>query len=264
MPFLLIDGDTRELPPGDTIVGSGTQAAIRISNVDLSARHFTVQRGGDGRVAVRPASAQQIVVVNEKQVPQGGVALAHGDLISAGAAEFIYLDDASAPRQDRARAGGTAYLVNQGERSAYPLSKKSVSIGRDVASHIVVRDPSVSRFHADIRAEAGQFVLYAQGSAGTLVNGQAVTSPRLLEEGDEIAVGGQAFRFTRQPLGAGLTPVALGAGEEDDRLSRRDTELGIGAVTGTSYPATGSGRSMVPIVIVVLVVIAAAAYFLTR
>lgn len=263
MPFLQFDGDTRELPPGETIVGSGTQAGVRISNVDLSARHFTVQRGGDGRVTVRPTSAQQIVVVNDRQVPPGGQALQHGDVIAAGAAEFVYLDDASAPTNARARNSNAAYLVNQSERSAYPLSKKSVSIGRDVASHIVVRDPSVSRFHADVRSEAGQYVLYAQGSAGTQVNGQPVTSPRLLEEGDEIAVGGQVFRFTRQPLGAGLTPVALGAGEQDDKLSRRDTELGMGAVTGSSA-AAGQGRSMMPIVIAVVVVIAAAAYFLTR
>lgn len=264
MPFLQFDGDTRELPPGDTIVGSGTQAGIRISNVDLSARHFTVQRGGDGRVIVKPTSAQQIVVVNEQQVPQAGVQLAHGDVIAAGAAEFVYLEDASTPVPDRALRGGSAYLVNQSERSAYPLSKKSVSIGRDMASHIIVRDPAVSRFHADVRAEAGQFVLYAQGSAGTRINGQPVTSPRLLVEGDEIAVGGQSFRFTRQPLAAGLTPVALGAGEQDDRLSRRDTELGMSAVTGANYPAAGARRPIVPIVIAVVVVIAAVAYFLTR
>ena len=263
MPFLQFDGDTRELSPGDTIVGSGTQAGIRISNVDLSARHFTVQRGGDGQVTVKPTSAQQIVVVNDRQVAPGGQPLKHGDVIAAGAAEFVYLDDASAAAPARARNSNSAYLVNQAERSAYPLSKKSVSIGRDVASHIVVRDPSVSRFHADVRSEAGQFVLYAQGSAGTQVNGQPVTSPRLLEEGDEIAVGGQTFRFTRQPLGTGLTPVALGAGEEDDKMSRRDTELGIGAVTST-HEVASQGRSMMPIVIAVVLVIAAAAYFLTR
>ena len=137
MPFLQFDGDPRELPPGETIVGSGTQAGIRISNVDLSARHFTVQRGGDGRVTVKPTSAQQIVVVNDRQVPPGGQPLQHG--VSAGAAEFVYLDDASAPATARARNTNSAYLVNQAERSAYPLSKKSVSIGRDVASHIVSR-----------------------------------------------------------------------------------------------------------------------------
>ena len=263
MPFLQFDGDTRELSPGDTIVGSGTQAGIRISNVDLSARHFTVQRGGDGQVTVKPASAQQIVVVNDRQVPPGGQPLRHGDVIAAGAAEFVYLDDASAAAPARSRNMNAPYLVNQAERSAYPLSKKSVSIGRDVASHIVVRDPAVSRFHADVRSEAGQFVLYAQGSAGTQVNGQPVTAPRLLEEGDEIAVGGQTFRFTRQPLAAGLTQVALGAGEEDDKMSRRDTELGMSAVTSTQQPES-QGRSMMPIVLAVVIVIAAAAYFLTR
>lgn len=264
MAFLQYGGDNRELPPGQTIVGSGTQAGLRIPNVDLSARHFTVQRGGNGEVTVRPASAQQIVVVNGRQVAREGVALAHGDVIEAGAAEFVFLDDASSPAPERSRATGAAYLVNQSERVAYPLSKKSVSIGRDVASHIVMRDPAVSRFHADVRAEAGQFVVYAQGSTGTQVNGQAVSGPRLLEEGDEIGIGGQTFRFTRQPLGAGLTPASLGAGEEDDRLSRRDTELSMGAVTGDGHATGGPGRPIVPIVIAVLVAISVAAYFVMR
>jgi pSer/pThr/pTyr-binding forkhead associated (FHA) protein len=264
MAFLQYGDDTFELPAGDTIVGSGTQAGLRLSNVDLSARHFTIQRGGDGQVIVRPASAQQIVVVNGRQVAQQGVALSHGDVVEAGAAEFVYLSDVAAPRPERTRASGAAYLVNQSERVAYPLSKKSVSIGRDVASHIVLRDPSVSRFHADVRAEAGQYVLYAQGSTGTRVNGQAVNGPRLLEEGDEIGIGGQTFRFTRQPLGPGLTPVSLGAGEEDDSLSRRDTELSMGAVTGSAYAAGASRRPIVPIILAVLVVISVAAYFVMR
>lgn len=266
MPFLQYGDETRELPAGETIVGSGTQAAFRLSNVDLSARHFTVNRAGDGRVTVRPSSSQQIVVVNGRHVPHGGVTLEHGDVIAAGAVELVYLEDAARPRPDRGPTAGPAFLVDQAERAAYPLSKKSVSIGRDIASHIVVRDPSVSRFHADVRAEAGHFVLYAQGSAGTRINGRDISTPQLLEEGDEIGVGGHTFRFTRQPLGPGLKPVALGhgAGEQDDRLSRRETELALGAVTGTGRAVSGGARSLAPIVLAVIVVIALAAYFLTR
>jgi len=267
MPFLQYGDETRELPAGETIVGSGTQAAYRLSNVDLSARHFTVSRAADGRVVVRPASSQQIVVVNGRQVSHGGVPLEHGDVIAAGAVELVYLEDAARPRPDRGPAPGPAFLVDQGERVAYPLSKKSVSIGRDMASHVVVRDPAVSRFHADVRAEAGQFVLYAQGSAGTRINGHDISSPQLLEEGDEIGVGAHAFRFTRQPLGPGLKPVALGSGggEQDDALSRRETELALGAVTGTGRAVSGgSSRSLAPIVLAALVVIGLVAYFLTR
>lgn len=265
MPFLLFDGDIRELPPGETIVGSGTQAGVRISNVDLSARHFTVDRGGDGRAIVRPASTQHIVVVNGRQLPHDGLVLAHGDVIAAGAAQFVYLEDTALARPDRSpSSAGTAFLVNPAERVAYPLSKKTVSIGRDMASQIVVRDPTVSRFHADVRAEAGEFVLYGQGSAGTRVNGHLINAPQLLEEGDELGVGGQTFRFTRQPLGQGITPVALGSGDVDDRLSRRETELSLGTITGRRPAAPGPRRPIVPIVVAVVVIIALAAYFLAR
>ena len=262
MSFLDFDGDIRELPPGETLVGSGTQAGFRFSNVDLSARHFTVTRGGDGQVKVRPSSAHHIVTVNGKQVTHEGVRLEHGDVIAAGAAAFVYLEDTERPRPERSpSSAGTAYLVDTAERAAYPLSKKSVSIGRDVGSHIIVRDPTVSRFHADVRSEAQQFVLYAQGSAGTRINGHSVNAPTLLEEGDEIGVGGQTFRFTRQPLGQGVRPVALGGGGEEDRLSRKETELSMDTVTGSNYRMTGGARRpMLPIVAALVVVTGLIAY----
>ncbi|HKG93273.1 MAG TPA: FHA domain-containing protein, partial [Gemmatimonadaceae bacterium] len=91
MPFLEHEGNTRELTAGDTLVGSGSQADWRLQNVDLAARHFSVVVGSDGRVLLKPYSAQNVVVVNGRQVPLAGVSLADGDVIAAGLTRFAFV-----------------------------------------------------------------------------------------------------------------------------------------------------------------------------
>jgi pSer/pThr/pTyr-binding forkhead associated (FHA) protein len=136
-----------------------------------------------------------------------------------------------------------------------------VSIGRDAASHIIVRDPTVSRFHADVRSEAGEFVLYAMGSSGTQVNGHGVSAPHLLEEGDVVQVGDQRFRFTRQPLPPDVTPAELGAGEDEDRLTHRPT-LTAEAIGRRRHAWPTRRRPVLPIVIAVAVAVAVVAYLI--
>ena len=223
MPFLDLDGEVRELAAGDTTVGSGTQAGWRVQNADLAARHFTITVHGTGPAMLRPASAHGIVVVNGRQVPQGGATVAHGDVIAAGGARFRFIEDRKSALPDLPAPPGEGYLINEGERVAYPLSKKTVSIGRDAASHVLVRDPSVSRFHADVRAEAGEYVLYAMGSAGTRVNGHGVSGPRLLEEGDEIGVGEAMMSPVpdiTNPLSASITRSVSATRRSASRASR--------------------------------------------
>jgi pSer/pThr/pTyr-binding forkhead associated (FHA) protein len=123
-----------------------------------------------------------------------------------------------------------AFLVNDGERMAFPVRRRTTSIGRDAASHIVLRDPAVSRFHADVRAEAGEHVLYSMGSAGTTVNGVRVSGPQLLEEGDQVGVGSAVLRYTRGPVGSQVH-VELGGGELDTVASVRPTLVMQEAVT---------------------------------
>ena len=83
----------------------------------------------------------------------------------------------------------TAYLVYEFERRAYPLSDAGFTIGRDSASDIVVREPAVSRSHAEVRAEGGEYVLHTSGTTGTRVNGELINTPRQLKDGDRIEVG---------------------------------------------------------------------------
>lgn len=152
-----------------------------------------------------------------------------------------------------------AYLVYEFERRAYPLSDAGFTIGRDAGSSIVVREPSVSRTHAEVRAEAGEFVLHTSGATGTRLNGQIVTTPRQLKDGDRVEVGMAELTFRRSKLPLGVSVVDRAeAHPDDDTLSRRTT---------ISNPILGSGhepgdrRSPLGLLVLVLILAAVTAYY---
>jgi predicted component of type VI protein secretion system len=225
------DGTPRELGP-ETSIGSGAQAAWRVAGKDLAARHFTVHANTDGTAKVVPASAQHVVIVNGEPVPVLGAAVKGGDVIFAGTAQFIYLKKESDKRPELPAPNGPAYLVDAQNRRAYPLNRRVVQIGREIGCNIVLKDTSVSRFHADIRAEGGQHVIYSMGSGGTKVGAEAVTHPRMLRQGDEVRIGRATFTFTYEKVPAGMKTVDL---EEhaDSSFARRETVVYQKAITGS-------------------------------
>jgi hypothetical protein len=79
------------------------------------------------------------------------------------------------------------------------LERAVIHIGRNTSNEIVVNDKRVSRFHAEIRCEHGQFVLYDLGSTnGVKVNGAATRRPVPLRNNDVITVGSHEFVFQRR------------------------------------------------------------------
>ena len=70
-----------------------------------------------------------------------------------------------------------------------------VTFGREEDNEVVINDPSVSRWHAELRQEADGYVLTDRHSSnGTWVNGAAITTHHL-RSGDEIMIGDQKLRF---------------------------------------------------------------------
>lgn len=86
-----------------------------------------------------------------------------------------------------------------GGGQVYHLDRPVIHIGRHVSNDIVVNDRRVSRYHAEIRYERGQFVLYDLGSLnGVGVNGVLTHQPTTLRGNDQIAVGNHDFIFQRR------------------------------------------------------------------
>ena len=70
------------------------------------------------------------------------------------------------------------------------LTKEVSLIGRDVTNDVVIGDAEVSRQHSRITRTPGGYVLEDLGSTnGTFVNGERLTTPRVLNPGDLIALG---------------------------------------------------------------------------
>ncbi|HEY4216778.1 MAG TPA: FHA domain-containing protein [Gemmatimonadaceae bacterium] len=198
MSWLAFGTQTRELRDGELVIGSGADADWRVSTADLMPRHFMLTVHGLN-VSIKACTPDVVVVVNDRQLPGTYYLLHDGDVVAAGQGRFIYSDDE--PRTTDAVAGQSAddgYLVDDQRKSAHHLVNRSTTLGRDASNGIVLRDPRASRFHAEIRREAGGFALHTMGSAGTTLNGAAMRGPRLLRDGDRIEVAYGSYRFVRE------------------------------------------------------------------
>ncbi len=68
--------------------------------------------------------------------------------------------------------------------------KLTTRIGREQDNDIIILDPKMSRYHAQISMEAGQWLLTDLGSSNhTYLNGTVVTAPIPLKSGDRISLG---------------------------------------------------------------------------
>jgi len=119
----------------------------------------------------------------------------------------------------------SAHLIYEFERRAYPVRNSLLTIGRDASSHILIREPAVSRNHAELRSEEGKFVLHPCGVTPTTVNGATLVEPRALAEGDKVEVGSAILTFTtkRLPLGVSVIEPAAALKREKDIGTRRNT-----------------------------------------
>ncbi|MDB4910594.1 MAG: domain containing protein [Gemmatimonadetes bacterium] len=255
MPFLELEGkpdlenNPRELV-GEVVVGSGSQATWRLSGSDLAARHFRIALN-NGTAQVIPASPQNVVVLNGEQVPTDGAPLNTGDIVAAGQARFVFLTDLKAKRPRPVTEMPDAHLIDVTNKKGYTLRRRVVQIGREIGCSIVLKDPTISRFHADVRAEGGQFVLYAMGSSGTKVNGEPAVVPRLLREGDQIAMGDTTFTFSSLAMPPGIRAVQF-EDHEDDSFSRKNTQLAQRAVTSEHGKYARGQKKQLPLIPIII------------
>lgn len=87
-----------------------------------------------------------------------------------------------------------AFLIINGVK-VFPLDQTVINIGRRMDNHLVLDDPRISRYHSQIRALNGRFVLFDLNSTGgTYVNGQRITQT-VLYAGDVISLAGLPVIF---------------------------------------------------------------------
>jgi hypothetical protein len=104
-----------------------------------------------------------------------------------------YPDSAASSFAGRGSVGtgaGTCTLANMQTGQTYSITDRTASIGRiSTAGGIVLRDPNVSRTHAELEFDGKVWLVRDLNSTnGTLVNGEDVTEA-VLHSGDVLTIG---------------------------------------------------------------------------
>ncbi|MDB4908593.1 MAG: pleD 2 [Gemmatimonadetes bacterium] len=234
MPTIQLNDSQYTLKPGQTRLGGGADADVRVS--DEGGVQAVLEMAADNQVVIRRTADDSAVKINGVSLGVEPTPLMHGDKVEIGGQELLYSDDKkggatqyvsaseiaamTAKRSGPARAtlatGGR--LVSLVDGKEYTVRDEGVFIGRDASCDIVVAQSEVSRKHALIAPGAEGYHLTDQSANGLFVNGERVTGSRLLARADVIRVGTEEFRFyadvapaARATSGGAPAPAAVAA-----------------------------------------------------
>lgn len=184
----------------------------------ISRRHAVITATADGGYTLTDLGSANGTLLNDQQVePQQPTPLHDGDQITIGQVILkVVLPVSETPEEpDLLQATGLAFTATTTINLPRPivgwlalpdgrrrLLEAETRIGRSTRNDITLSDDhQVSRNHATIRHLNQQYIVSDLGSAnGVRVNGELVTSPRELRDGDEIEIGGSRLKFALAPL----------------------------------------------------------------
>ncbi len=122
-----------------------------------------------------------------------------------------------------------AHLKALTDDQLYPLQEFNL-IGRSDDATLKLEDNGVSRQHATIRCEGDHYWLVDLGSAnGTYVNDAAITTARVLRDGDHVQFGTKLLHFHQ--YGAAAIPDAEGIGSTTQVLRRAPVPIKTQSLT---------------------------------
>ena len=177
------------------------QRTVRVDGTVAAPNHFTITLG--------PEDHEQFASIEESLLRElGDAARTH-----ARDEGYVFMGplEVALNRDDDLRAGsfglsarfkegaggtgGGSIVLADGTRTALPTSG-SITLGRAAECEVRLTDTSVSRRHAEVRANGdGTWTVIDLGSTnGTKVNG-ATVNERKLKDGDTISTGDTHLRF---------------------------------------------------------------------
>jgi hypothetical protein len=160
----------------------------------------TDDRLGSGQIrVVARLVAPQELMQSAAAAAEGAPVLEETREMSPQEAEQLARELQNAPAAEPLPEAALTLRRPNGTTETVKIDRPVIHIGRHTGNEVVVNDKRVSRFHAEIRYERGQFVLYDLGSLnGVVVNGIAYHQPVTLHANDRIAVGSHEFIFQRR------------------------------------------------------------------
>ncbi|KYG02279.1 hypothetical protein BE20_51200 [Sorangium cellulosum] len=251
-------------------LGRGESNSIRLTDRNVSRRHATLVKNGQGWI-IRDLESYNGTFVNGGRVT-GEQHLRHGDLVQLGDYRIEIVDEAlssavtspTPPPGSRStahlplhtRPNRLVMVVGPTPGAEFPLDGERFTIGRSEDATISINHSSVSRLHAElISLGNGRYeVVDKQSANGVRINGVELKRG-LLEAGDALELGDVRLRF-----------VAAG------KIFRAGPDGGAASagVYGSVAPAVQSSRSLggaskaVGILLAVAVILAIAVVAVTR
>ncbi|MBS1957298.1 MAG: FHA domain-containing protein [Cyanobacteria bacterium SZAS-4] len=126
--------------------------------------------------------------------------------------------------EDPGNTNATAYLVDLVSNRKIPITAPRCKVGRDDLNDIVISgDQSISRFHFVITKENNQYMVQdGKSRHGTFLNGNQITVPEPIHDGDVLKVGVSLFWFVIEMAVAAnapevFAPVDIGAMEQQQQ-----------------------------------------------
>jgi len=118
----------------------------------------------------------------------------------------------------------TAFLVDLVSNRKIPITTPRCKVGRDDLNDIVISgDQSISRFHFVITKDNGQYYVQdGKSRHGTFLNGNQISGPEPIHDGDVLKVGVSLFWFVIEAQVAGAadkpSPVDVSTSQQQSEL----------------------------------------------
>lgn len=187
-----------ELDQEITVIGRGRDCDISILDERISRQHTEIYFDGETYL-VSDLGSFNGTFVNGEMLGDTRP-LEHGDHLQIGPIKLRFERVAAPEVEPRSTlvvpdSALQAYLIAH-DGSRFELHKEVNTVGRGQGWDVCLQDRAVSRPHAEIFRQGEGFELKDLDSAnGTVLNGQLVTQPQPLKDGDTILFGEHPLTF---------------------------------------------------------------------
>jgi len=216
-------------------IGKGQDNDLVILDPTVSQHHAVLRTDSEG-TTLTDLGSRNGVRVNGKRIGSEPVRVGSGDEIRLGQSHLRF--ESSKPARGTALVSsrdvaatikskgvrptsvdeGPGYLMlvlPTGEVHRHPFDRTEFSLGKGAGNDIIVEDASVSRSHATLRWENGEWLVFDHGSKnGSFVNDRRIAGSHPLRPGDVLLLGRTQVSIVKGPEPPGILDAAASAKSE--------------------------------------------------